>query len=104
MTQGDVCYYTFKAPDKRRPALILTNNDLIKVLNAVTVAPITTTLRDANTHVFLGEADGLNLDCAVNLSAVQTVSKDKIGNYITHLSADKMQEVFEAIKFVFKMD
>lgn len=67
----------------------------------MTVAPITRALREANTHVFLGESDGMNEDCAVNLSAMQTVPKNKIGLYITHLSSEKMTEVFEAIKFVF---
>lgn len=104
MIQGDVRNYTFKAPDKRRPALILTNNDLIPVLNAITVAPITTTLREANTHVFLDQSDGMPKECAINLSAIQTVPKDKIESYITHLSSAKMTEVFEAIKFVFKID
>ncbi len=104
MIQGDIRYYTFKTPDKRRPALILTNNDLIPILNAVTVAPITTTLREANTHVFLDEGDGMTEECAVNLSAIQTVPKDKIGSYITHLPPLKMAEVFETVKFVFKID
>jgi mRNA interferase MazF len=103
MIQGDIRYYAFKVPDKRRPALILTNNDLIPILNAITVAPITTTLRDANTHIFLDESDGLNEECAVNLSAIQTIPKDKIGSYITHLPENKMKEVFATIKFVFKM-
>jgi len=51
MIQGDVYHYTFKEPDKRRPVLILTRSSLIPELNAITIAPITTTIRDAGTHV-----------------------------------------------------
>ena len=46
MKQGEVRWYTFKAPDKRRPVLILTRNSAIGFLNALTVAPITRTVRD----------------------------------------------------------
>ena len=38
MIRGDVYYITFKQPDKRRPALILTRNSAISYLNSVTVA------------------------------------------------------------------
>ncbi len=101
MIQGDIYYYTFKAPDKRRPALILTRTKLIPKVNAVTVAPITTTLRDADTHVALDENDGMSEECVVNLASIQTVSKEKIGSIITHLSSERMKEVKLAIEFTF---
>lgn len=41
MTQGDVYWYTFKEPDKRRPVLILTRSSAIQFLTSPTVAPIT---------------------------------------------------------------
>ena len=44
MKRGDVCWYTFPAPNKRRPVLILTRDSAITVLNSVTVAPITSTI------------------------------------------------------------
>lgn len=80
MIQGDVYLYTFKSPDKRRPALILTRTNLIPKVNAVTVAPVTTTFRDADTHVALDENDGMKEECVVNLASIQTVSKEKIGS------------------------
>ncbi len=43
MNQGDVYWYTFRAPDKRRPVLILTRNSAIPFLTGITVAPLTTT-------------------------------------------------------------
>ena len=59
MRRGDVCWYTFKAPDKRRPVLILTRSSAIGYLNALTVAPITTTVRDIPSEVFLSRGEGL---------------------------------------------
>jgi len=99
--QGDVFTYKFKEPNKSRPVLILTRTDLISQLNVVTIAEITTTLRDNDSEVWLNESDGMREDCAVNLTNLQTVAKNKIGSYITHLSAERMREVREAIEFAF---
>jgi len=104
MIRGDVCYHTFKEPDKRRPVLILTRTDAISFLNEVTIAPITTTVRDNNSSVWLNESDGMREACAINLDHLQTVPKQKLGKIIVHLSDEKMQEVYEAIKFAFGFD
>jgi mRNA interferase MazF len=104
MIRGDVCYYTFKAPDKRRPVLILTRTSAISFLNEVTVAPITTTIRDNASSVWLDESDGMREPCAVNADYIQTVLKSRLGSPIAHLSENKLEEVFEAIKFAFGFD
>ena len=104
MIQGDVCYHTFKSPDKRRPVLILTRSSAIPKLTWVTIAPITTTARNLPTEVWLDEEDGLNELCAVNLDNIQTVQKEKLGKVLTNVSAERMQEIFEAIKIAFDFD
>ncbi len=101
MRQGDVFTYKFKEPNKSRPVLILTRTDLISRLNVITIAEITTTLRANDSEVWLDESDGMRENCAVNLTNIQTVAKNKIDSYITHLSAERMREVSEAIEFVF---
>jgi mRNA interferase MazF len=96
--RGEVHWYTFKVPDKRRPVLILTRNSAIGFLHSVTIAPITTTIRDIPTEVYLSRADGMLTECAVNLDNIQTVPKAKIGPLITKLSSERMQEAkFAAI-------
>ncbi len=104
MISGDICYHTFKAPDKRRPVLVLTRTNAISFLNEITIAPITTTVRDNDSSVWLDESDGMREPCTVNLDYIQTVPKQKIGKTISHLSEEKIQEVFEAIKFAFGFD
>ncbi len=99
MKRGEVRWYTFKAPDKRRPVLILMRNSSISVLNSVTVAPIPTTIRNIASEVFLSDADGLKEDCAVNLHNLQSVSKDQIDSLIITLSQERMNEVEAAIQF-----
>ena len=103
MIQGDVCLHTFKSPDKRRPVLILTRTSAIPGLTWVTVAPITTTLRNIITEVWLDESDGMARECTINLDNIQTVQKEKLGKVIAHLSANKMREVREAINLAFDL-
>jgi mRNA interferase MazF len=104
MKQGEVRWYTFQSPDKRRPVLILTRNSAIGFLSALTVAPITTTVRDIPTEVFLSREDGLLTDCAVNLDNIQTVPKAKLGALIATLSPEKMRQVRRAISFAMGFD
>lgn len=100
MKHGDIRWYKFLPPDKKRPVLILTRDSVLQYLGEVTVAPITTAVRDIPSEVFLSKADGLPQDCAVNCDHLQTVSKSKIGPLITSLPLAKMIEVGRAIRFV----
>jgi len=104
MTQGDVYWYTFKEPDKRRPILLLTRSSAIPFLTALTIAPITSIIRSIPTEVVFSQADGLFRDCAVNLDNIQTVPKAKIGAFIVHLSMHHMHQVRRAIEFALGFD
>jgi len=104
LTQGDVYWYTFKGPDKRRPVLILTRNSAIPFLTSLTVAPITSTIRSIPTEVVLSPEDGLFARCAVNLDNIQTVQKARIGAFVEHLSPQRMSEVARAIEFALGFD
>ncbi len=104
MNRGDVCWYTFKTPDKRRPVLILTRDSAIAVLNSVTVVPITSTIRSIPTEVVLTEDDGLPSTCAANFDNLQTVSKSNIGDRIARLTARKMKETGVAVSFALGFD
>jgi mRNA interferase MazF len=99
MKRGEIRWYKFKAPDKRRPVLILTRDSVLEYLGEVTVAPITSTIRDVPSEIFLSKHDGMNKDCAVNFDHIQTVSKGKIGSLITTVSPDELKQVREAIRF-----
>ena len=104
MNQGDVYWYIFGPPDKRRPVIILTRDSAIGFLSSVTVAPTTTTIRNIPTEVLLTPEDGLPNECAANLDNVQTVQKSQLGGYITHLSRDQMRAVRDALVFALGFD
>lgn len=99
MKRGEVRWYLFSRPDKKRPVLILTRDSAVEFLGEVTVAPITSTIRDIPSEVLLTKADGMPRDCAVNLDHLQTVAKGKIGSLITTLSASKMDQMRPSLLF-----
>lgn len=104
MNRGEVRWFTFARPDKRRPVLVLTRNSVIGVLSRVTVAPITTTIRGIPTEVVIGEDEGLRQPSAVNLDNIQTVPRNDIGQFIGALSPARMRQVEAAIAFALGFD
>ncbi len=99
MKRGEIRWYRFIHPDKKRPILILTRDSILDYLGEVTVAPITTTIRNIPSEVILTQREGMPMECAVNLDHIQTVSKGKIGPLITSLSSEKLKEVAGAVRF-----
>jgi mRNA interferase MazF len=99
MKRGEVRWYRFARPDKNRPVVILTRNSALEFLGEVTVAPITSSIRDIPSEVLLTKEDGMPKDCAVNLDYIQTVSKGKIGPLITTLSSIRISELRSALLF-----
>lgn len=104
MRRGDVCWYAFGPPDKRRPVLLLTRDSAIPILNAVTVAPITSTVRGVPSEVLLTPDDGMPQACAANFHNIQTVPKHKLGERITRLSPDKLAAVAAALSFALGLE
>jgi mRNA interferase MazF len=99
MKRGEIRWYKFVKPDKKRPVLILTRNSILEYLGEVTIAPITSTIRNIPSEVPLSKADGMPRDCAVNCDHLQTVSKGKIGSLISSLPPSKMTDVGNALRF-----
>ncbi len=97
--RGEIRLYRFASPDKQRPVLVLTRESAISYLSAVSVAPITSTVRGVPSEVVLTEEDGMKNVCAVNLHNVVTVSKEHLGRRVGKLNAQRMTEVCAALGF-----
>ena len=104
MERAEVRWFTFAKPDKSRPVLVLTRSSAIRYLNAVTVVPLTTTIRGVPSEVRLSPDDGLLSECAANLYNLQTIPKAIIGSWITTLSPERMAEVEQALMFALGFD
>lgn len=97
VSRGDIWGYRFRAPDKWRPVLILTREEVIGLLHTVMVAPITSTVRGAPSEVIVGIEEGLKRESAINLDHVQTVEQARLVRYIGHVGATKMREICRAL-------
>jgi mRNA interferase MazF len=97
LKRGSIWMYKFKKPDKLRPVLILSRQDVIGLIDTVIVAPITTTIYGVPSEVIVGIDQGLKHDSAVNLDHIQTVSTSKLNDYIGSLDRRMMAEVCRAL-------
>ena len=97
VNRGEIWRYRFRSPDKLRPVLVLSRQEVIGLLQTVMVAPVTSTIRGAPGEVSVGVAEGLRHESAVNLDHVQTVEKARLTGYVGHLRADKMREVCRSL-------
>lgn len=78
---------------------MLTRDSALGYLSAITVAPITSTMRGVPSEVLLTEDDGMKESCAINLHNVVTVSKAHLGRRVAILSSERMREVCSALGF-----
>lgn len=97
LNRGEIWLLTLARPDKRRPVLVLTRPALIQVLNSVTVAAVTSSMRGSPTEVEVGPEDGLKATSCVNLCNVFTVPQGELRTFVGTLSAEKMNRVCRAL-------
>lgn len=97
MNRGEIRWYTFGLPDKRRPVLILARDDVADRLNEIIVVPVTRTVRGLPTEVLLDDKDGMPVPCALNLDHVALAQRDRIGPLITALQSARWPEVRSAL-------
>lgn len=95
--RGDIWQYRFKAPDKQRPVVILTRQEVLPLLDTALVAPVTSTIRGLPSEVVVGANEGLKNDSAINLDHVQTVEQRLLRRYVGTLSDGKMRQVCRAL-------
>jgi mRNA interferase MazF len=96
--RGEVWLYTFAAPDKRRPVLVLSRQKAIEMLRTVLVAPITSSIHGSPSEVLVGIEEGLKNDSAVNLDQVQTVDQGKLRHFVGSLKPAKMNAICKALQ------
>jgi mRNA interferase MazF len=97
VARGEIWMCRFKPPDKRRPVLVLSRDDAIRVLSTVMVAPVTSTIRGLPSEVMIDTTHGMKKPCAVNLDHVQTVGQQELKRLVTTLPPGIMQLVCGAL-------
>ncbi len=90
--------------DKARPVLVLTRELVRPHLTAVTVAPITTTIRGLSTEVPVDATNGLVEDSAISCDNITTIPANALGAQIGVLLDPQEQALSSAIQAAFDLD
>jgi mRNA interferase MazF len=97
LIRGEIRWYTFRLPDKRRPVLVLTRGEVIERLNEIIVAPVTRTIRGLRSEVLLTQDDGMPAACAVNFDHISLGQRDRFGSVLCTLPEQRWPEVRRAL-------
>lgn len=97
MRRGEIRWYTFRLPDKRRPVLILTRDEMLDRLNEIIVVPVTRTIRGLTSEVVLTSEDGMPATCALNFDHVSLAQQDRIGPRLCALPDERWSDVRRAL-------
>jgi mRNA interferase MazF len=103
MNRGEVWWVDLPSPVGRRPVLILTRDAAVAVRNQVVVAQVTTTRHGLACEVELTRADGMPQDCVVNCDVLLAVEKRRFRRRITALSAARLPQVYDALRFALEL-
>ncbi len=84
--------------------LLLSRHEVYRIRSAVTIAPVSRTVRGIPVEVPLGPEDGMPQPCVVNVDDIGTFEKKRLLRRITELSTEKMAAVAQAIKFALDLE
>lgn len=84
--------------------MLLSRDSAYRVRAAITIAPITRTIRNIPVEVLLDQSDGMSTRCVVNLDDITTLPKSFIRQRVTALSAETIQKIDEAIRFALDLN
>ena len=99
IARGEIWQFSFPKPNRRRPVLILTRDDMIGRLHTVTVAPLTSTVRGVPSEVVVGTEAGLKHASAINLHHVATVPREGLRSFVGTVPPEAMDRVRDALLF-----
>jgi len=97
MRRGEIRWYTFASPDKRRPVLLLARDAVIDTLNEIIAVPATRTIRGLSTEVLLSSNDGMPVACALNFDHVGIAQRARLGVVLTTFAESRWPEVENAL-------
>lgn len=84
--------------------MVVTRDDAIAHLTNVTVALITSTIRDLPTEVAVGPQQGLRDHCVVNCDNLLTIPKADLGQYRGHIGPEKLFQLRTALMRALGLD
>jgi mRNA interferase MazF len=97
IARGDIRWFRFASPDKRRPVLVLGKPDVLPSLSQVPVIPLSTQVRALAWEVALTEADGVPTPCVVKPEWIRIVDRSSLGPLVATLPEARWSEIRAAL-------
>ena len=104
MRRGDIRWFRFSAPDKKRPVLVLGKDSALPSLSQIPVIPLSTQIRGLTWEVLLSESDGLLSPCVLKVEWIRTIDRVHLGPLIASLPDARWPEVQTALLDVLGFD
>ena len=89
---------------KPRPVVLVSRDSLIPLRAFVVVAPVTTRVRNLQSEVRLGSADGLSKECVIHASTLEMIPKTALVRQLTALAPAKRDALDAALRFSLGLD
>ena len=83
---------------QNRPALVLTRDEAIPVLNSVLVAPVTSIIRDIPTCIPVGPPNGLHRPSVASFDNLASVHKSLLKRKLGELPVGGHRQMCEALR------
>lgn len=104
MKQYELWWADLPEPIGRRPVLLLSRDQVYRILKRATVAEISTTIRNIPVEVELGPDEGLTRASVANVDNIHAVAISRLSSKIGQLDAERAWEVERALGFAFDID
>ena len=101
ISRGDI--WTAYVAGKNRPVLVLTRDGVSPQRELITVAAITTVIRNRPFEVPLVDV-GLNRESVANCDALYTITKKSLKSRVGTVNATKMEQVCSAVAYAIGCD
>jgi mRNA interferase MazF len=97
LNRGDIRWYRFASPNKRRPVLILGQETVLRSSSDIPVIPLSTQVRGLPWEVLLGPEEGFQIPSVLKPEWIRSVPHDEIGPWICSFPAQRWTEVRTAV-------
>lgn len=102
--RGDIRWFRFAAPDKRRPVIVLGRDELLDALAQVPVVPLSTQVRGLAWEVLLTPEDGIVDACVAKVEWIRSVDRTLLGPRLGSFPVARWGDLRRALLHVLGLD
>jgi mRNA interferase MazF len=104
LKRGDIRWFRFASPDKRRPVLILGKETLLRSAGEIPVIPFSTQARGLSWEITLSPEEGLQVTSVLKPEWMRSVPIGDLGPWICSFPVTRWNEVRTAVLDVLGLD